>query len=215
MSRDGPCAFSPSNKRRTHGPTPADAYVRTSRRDESAWIPGRGARLYVMRVQVPVYPPSSPFRFHLQLKSLLVPPCGAFSRRCLLPQQRGCCLSSSLFSPLCQPRVSLSRDCSSASPRGSLERLAQESCCARGIVVVVVVSRLVCVRSRRMRVKVYRGSPAAYTPPLLLYRYTFYIARDGQLVDRGDCASCLSDLLPLRVKMPGYRISISRLRFER
>lgn len=50
-----------------------------------------------MRVQVPVYPPSSPFRFHLQLKRLLVPPCGAFSRRCLRPRC-GCCLSSSFFS---------------------------------------------------------------------------------------------------------------------
>lgn len=44
-----------------------------------------------MRVQVPVYPPSSTVvLFHLQLKTLLVPPQGAFSRRCLRSHAAAC-----------------------------------------------------------------------------------------------------------------------------
>lgn len=196
-----------------------------------------------MRVQVPVYPPSSPFRFHLQLKSLLVPPCAARSLGVVSrPQQRGCCLSPSFFPPFSLvSRVFLFR-ATALLPLLVLSREAssQESCCARGIVVVVVVvvasssvsvrrstmqaeSQFVCVRSRRVRVKVYRGSPAASTPPLLLYRCTFYIARDGQLEETVPSAP---PLLPLLLRenagLPHIstqprrdRISISRLGFER
>lgn len=61
-----------------------------------------------MRVQVPVYPPSSTsvVLFHLQLKTLLVPPQGAFSRRCL--RSHHALLPACLLPPLLFLTLSLS-----------------------------------------------------------------------------------------------------------
>lgn len=155
---------------------------------------------------MPVYPPSSPFRFHLQLKRLLVPPCGAFSRRCLRPRC-GCCLSSSFFSfflsslsrrphlPLCfsfvQPLF-----CPSARGRarnhGSFLRALETH---RRVVLVVTSSVSVRrstmpqnpVRMREVATSAGESLPRVTSrlyPASPLYGCT-YIARDGQLMDRG------------------------------
>lgn len=163
---------------------------------------------------MPVYPPSSTARFHLQLKTLLVPPQGAFSRRCLRCRSRLPLLIfffPSLFAlsllppplPLLRPPLSFAGHAPFVeaprarapprlapllppSPSARIPRYSRVVWCRPAVSVrtmprpcLAEIPQLVRVRSRRVRVKVYRGSPAAPSTPPPVY-ISAPISRDGQ-----------------------------------